>query len=242
MSDTPPRFRLVSGFGTSTEAKAQQLLNLVGVTDALGEPLLTAKQFKKKYPDQSLYEDTDDPSLVRERRPRIINQMLRDEAEEQTEFLQQQLAPAPVPGQPQQPQQESQWQPSMADPFSKELAFAVEMTVAEKEDVLMDDDIMTHVEALSILTQDPTEHPVARLAAIQRQNRYFMWAAGQQMAAAATAPGGPEGDPAEDEQPGGGGQGQTPSAEEAFHPAPEGGTSNAQSMVEADRQLSRETA
>ena len=218
---------MVSGFGTSTEAKAQQLLNLIGVTDAAGEPVLTARQFKKQYPDNSLYAETDDARDVRERRPRQVNEMIRQAARAKTQELQAQFP---------------QWQPSMADPFTQQLGLIVEMEVAQQEDVFMDDDLELNVETLSIITQDPTEDPVARRAAQQRQMRYYMWMAGQQQSVqlAGQMPGE---EPQGQEQPQGAqGKERRPSASEAFHPAPEGGTSTAQSMVEADKRFSREVA
>lgn len=227
MSERPPRFRLVSGFGTSTEAKAQQLLNLLGATDAAGVPILTAAQFKKQWPDQGLYAEMDDPRDVQERRPRIVNEMIRQTAEQYVEQMAGQ-----IPG----------WQPSMADPYTDQLGRIVEMEVAQTEDVLIDDDMELNISVLSIITQDPTEDPVARRAAMHRQMRYIMWMNNQQMAAqAAAAPPG-EQPPAQGENGSRPGVPRRPNAQTAFNPAREGGTPNAESMVQADRQFSRETA
>ena len=40
---------------------------------------------------------------------------------------------------------------------------------------LQDDDLAAHLAALSEITQDETADPVARLAAIRRQQLYFLW-------------------------------------------------------------------
>jgi len=225
MSETPPQFKLVSGFGTSTEAKAQQLLNLLTVTDPLGEPVLTATQFKKQFPDQSLYSETDDPSDVRERRPRVVNEIIRQVAEGKANELMAQFTG---------PDGQPQWQPSMADPWTDELGRIVEMEVAQIEDVLLDDDMELNIETLSIITQDTTEHPVARRAAIHRQIRYFMWLQGQQQASAQQ----------QMEQQAGVAQMKAgaPQPEEAFNPANEGGSPTAQSMVQADKNFEKEIA
>jgi len=238
MSAIAPSFKLVSGFGTSTEAIAQQLLNLLSVTDTAGEPVLTTRQFKKKWPDQSLYHETDDPRDVRERRPRIVNELIRQAADRLTEQLQMQLmgqgAVDPQTGQ-------SQWQPSMADPFTQQLGMICEMEVAQQEDVLMDDDMQLNVEVLSVITQDPTEHPVARRAAIMRQQRYFLWMSGQQEQLQAQQ--------VQQQVAVTGGKQQirdsangTPGKEEAFNPAKEGETTSAQSMVQADKSFERQIA
>lgn len=236
MSDTPPRFQLVSKFGTNTEAIAQQLLNMIGVTDTAGEPILTARQFKKQWPDQSTYHEIEDPRDFRESRPLKVNQMIRDAADQKTAELMQQFMD-PMTGQ-------SKWQPSMGDPFTQQLGLVVEMEVAQQEDVLMDDDMAKNIETLSIITQDPTEHPVARRAAIQRQMRYMMWLAGQQQqqqqqsqAVQQEAAGQAARQGVKDQA-----AGKRPTAQEAFNPAAEGGTTSAQGMVEADRQFSRKTA
>lgn len=237
MSDTPPQFQLVSKFGTSTEAIAQQLLNLITVTDTAGEPVLTTRQFKKQWPDQSMYHEVDDPRDVRERRPRVVNEMIRQEAEKQTEALSQQLAAQMQQAGP-MAQQQAPWQPSMADPFTQQLGLIVEMAVAQREDVLMDDDMALNIEVLSIITQDPTEHPVARRAAMQRQMRYYTWLQGQQQAANAQAAQQVGAEAGAKEQAKAG----APQANEAFNPANEGGTTTAQGMVQADKQFSRQVA
>jgi len=242
MSDSPPQYQLVSKFGTSTEAIAQQLLNLIGVADLAGEPVLTTRQFKKQWPDQSLYHEVDDPRDVRERRPRVVNEMIRQSAEKHAEQLVQQMSQQPgfidpASGQP-------KWQPSMSDPFTQQLGLIVEMEVAQQEDVLMDDDMALNIETLSIITQDPTEHPVARRAAERRQMRYMMWLAGQQQQAQAQQAQQVGAETQAKEQAKGGAPGAParPGAEEAFNPAAEGGTTTAQGMVQADKQFSRAVA
>lgn len=223
MSDSPPSFRLVSGFGTSTEAKAQQLLNLLQVTDAVGEPVLTTRQFKKQWPDQSLYHEVDDPRDVRERRPRVVNEMIRQAAEQKAQEIAAQF---------------QQWQPSMADPFTQQLGMIVEMEVAQSEDVLMDDDLTLNIETLSVITQDPTAHPVARRAAIARQMRYLMWLQGQQVQQAdQQVQQEAAGAQAKQQAKAGG-----PQPNEAFNPAREGNTASAQGMVQADRQFEQRIA
>src|SRR3990167_4108436 len=80
MSESPPVFTLVSGFGTSTEAKAQQLLNMFGMVDAKGEQLIGTREVRKLWPDNSLFPVKEDPQETRERRPRVVNALIREQA------------------------------------------------------------------------------------------------------------------------------------------------------------------
>jgi len=240
MSRTPPRFRLVSGFGTSMEAKAQQLMNMLPMIDPLGEPVLTTRQFKKAFPDQSLYNEVDDPADVRERRPRVVNELIRQAAKRYTQQLQGQFVD-PMTGEP-------KWQPRMGDPMTQQLGQIVEMEVAQSEDVLMDDDMATNIDVLSIITQDTTEDPVARYAAQQRQMRYFMWLQGQQMATSQqqTQQVGAEAQAKEQGKMSGqaGPQARPAGTQGAQHNsrAPEGGSASASSMVSADKQFEQRIA
>ena len=51
--------------------------------------------------------------------------------------------------------------------------------------ILMDDDSTAHLEALSTMTQDESEDSIVRRIAILRQDQFFKWLSGQQVARAA---------------------------------------------------------
>lgn len=226
MSDRPPVFTLVSAFGASTEAKAQQLLNMFGMVDAKGEQLIGARELRKLWPDNSLFPDKEDPQEVRERRPVVVNELIRLEAKKVAEQFMQQYP---------------QWKPAMADPKTAMMGEYVAMVIDSVEPALIDDDLTVNIETLSLITQEPTEDPVARRAAMVRQQQYWQWLASQQMARAAQAQqmegGGPESEGGSKKSSRSG----APTTQEAFNPA-NPGTSSAQSMVQADRNFEERIA
>lgn len=225
LSARPPVFTLVSAFGTSTEAKAQQLLNMFGMVDAKGEQLIGTRELRKLWPDNSLFPDSEDPQEVRERRSIAVNGLIRREAAKVAEQFSGSYA---------------KWQPSMADRHTAMMGEYVAMVVDSVEPAMMDDDLAHNIETLSLLTQEPTEHPVARRAAMVRQGQYWQWLAGQQAARAAQAVSqgaGRSPDGASAPRRSG-----SPSVAEAFTPAPEGATPSAASMVRADQQFEEQIA
>tara|TARA_Y100000310_G_scaffold273098_1_gene288396 strand:- start:9166 stop:11142 length:1977 start_codon:yes stop_codon:yes gene_type:complete len=222
MSEGPPVFTLVSGFGTSTEAKAQQLLNMFGMVDARGEQLIGTREIRRLWPDNSLFPQLDDPQEAKERRPRIVNELIRQQA---TQFVQEQQM------------QFSEWQPSMQDPMTAQAGEYVAFMIDAMEPALPDDDLESNIETLSLITQDPTENPLARRTAMVRQGQYWEWLAAQQAAVQGQQAGG-GGGRGRPVGRSGGGQG----AASAFQPGKEGGTPTAESMAQADKRFEREIA
>ena len=215
LSKEPPQFTLVSGFGTSTEAKAQQLLNLFAMTDQMGEQVITARELKKLWPDPSLFREVDDPQDVRERRPRVINASIRKAAS----ILREMYPELPF---------------TMTDPTVMQFAQMLTAEVDQMHPLLMDDDLEHHITILSTVTQDETEEPLVRHTAILRQQQFWMWLANKQMSAA----------PPEEEQqqaPQAQSSAFTPSTQQAFNPA-QAGTVNAASMTQADSAFTQRTA
>ena len=222
LSETPPVFTLVSGFGTSTESKAQQLLNLFAMVDSNGEQVINTRDLRKLWPDPSLFREVDDPQDVRERRPRVINQSIRKAAQ----ALRQMEPELPY---------------NMADPVLQQYAQMVTFEIDAMHPVLMDDDLEGHITILSTITQDETEDPLVRHIAIMRQQQFWMWLAQKQQA----APPAEEGAQQRPQQ-----QGQrmqprkssfTPATQEAFNPQSQGGV-NASSMQQADSAFTQRTA
>lgn len=221
LSERAPRFKLVSGFGTSMEAKAQQLLNLFGMVDARGEQVLGTRELRRLWPDQSLFKMVDDPADVRARRPRVVNATIRQITKSLREMY------------PQLPY-------DLSHPALVQLAFQMLAMLDSMHPVLMDDDIEGHIESLSIITQDETEDPLARRIAILRQQQFWMWLAQKQAAMGGPAMAMPGGVP---QNAAGNAPGQPqpsiqmsnmrPSTAAAFQP--QTGGVNAQSMVNADQ-------
>jgi len=220
LSKNAPVFTLVSGFGTSTEAKAQQLLNLFAMTDQVGEQVLTTRDLKKLWPDPSLFREVNDPQDVRERRPRVINASIRKAAK-----VVRQMYP--------------ELSYVMSDPMIQQLAQMVVFEMDAIHPLLMDDDLEGHITVLSTITQDEAEDPLVRQIAIMRQQQFWMWLANKQQA------GGPPQEGQQQQQQQQGAQPRksafTPSTQEAFNPA-QPGTVNAQSMQQADNAFTQRTA
>jgi hypothetical protein len=218
LSETSPHFTLVSGFGTSTEAKAQQLLNLFGMVDTNGEQVLNTRDLKRLWPDPSLFRESNDPQEVRERRPRVINASIRKAAA----TLRQMNVDLPY---------------DMGDPMLQQFAQMLAFEVDRMHPVLMDDDLEGHITILSAITQDETEDPLVRQIAIMRQQQFWMWLAQKQQAA------GPMGEQPEQQ----GQQPQQPeqsafqpSTQQSFTPPQQGGV-NAGSMQQADNAFTQRT-
>jgi len=178
MSQEPPMYRLTSGFGATTEAKAQQLMNLWSMVDPVtGERAITTRQFKKQYPDRSLWPDELDPQEMRERRAKVVNQGIRGAVKQ---FRQEyQLDPTQVSG--------------LANPLVQQSAQFLWPMIDQQYPIMMDDDIEAHLEALSTMTQDESEDSIVRRIAMLRQDQFFAWLSGKQQAVAEQAAPPPKG-------------------------------------------------
>lgn len=164
LSDRPPNYALVSGFGATTEAKAEQLMQMVAAKGADGEPIMRTRQMRAAWPDDSMFRDEEDPDATRHRRPRVVNAAIRRLAMAVTKQTPQ-LADLPA-----------------GHPQTEALAGQLIAQIDQQFPILMDDDIKAHIDALSLLTQDESEPPLARAIATLRQRMYYQWAQ-QQVAA-----------------------------------------------------------
>lgn len=223
LSDTPPTFTLVSGFGTSTEAKAQQLLNLFAMVDNQGEQVISAKQLKKLWPDPSLFREVNDPADVRDRRPHVVNASIRKAAKVVREMY------------PELPYK-------LNDPTIQQMAQMLAFEIDDMHPALMDDDYAHHINVLSGVTQDEAEDPLVRQTARLRQQQYWMWLAQKQANAAQQQADNPQSPERQGQRMQARKSAFTPSTEQAFNPAAGGKTVNAQSMVQADAAFSKQTA
>lgn len=85
LSPEPPQFQLVQGFGTTPEAKAQQLITMATTQGADGTPLLTVEDFWRLWPDNSTRPPDQSAKRVRETRAQAINEEIErvvDEAKQ----------------------------------------------------------------------------------------------------------------------------------------------------------------
>jgi hypothetical protein len=188
LSEMKPMYRLTSGFGATTEAKAQQLMNLWQMFDpTTGERAISTRQFKKQYPDRSLWPDELDPEEMRERRAKVVNQGIREVVKEFRE--QYGLPQEEVTG--------------LGDPTVEQAAQYLWPMLDKQYPIMMDDNSTAHLEALSTMTQDESEDSIVRRIAMLRQDQFFQWLSGQQVAQdargaepPAPAPGSPAAGPA----------------------------------------------
>jgi hypothetical protein len=217
LSEMKPIYRLTSGFGATTENKAQTLMNLWGMVDPMtGERAISTRQFKKQYPDRSLWPDELDPQEMRERRAKVVNQGIREVVKSFRE--QYGLDPQQVNG--------------MQNPVVEQSAQHLWQMVDGQYPIMMDDDTTAHLEALSTMTQDESEDSIVRRLAMLRQDQFFKWLSGQQMARAAQAeaPAPAAGSPAASTSPGGAPGGAT-----------DGGTPTSEAMNTSTTEIAKLT-
>lgn len=150
VSQEDPSFKLVSGFGATTESKANQLLQMVAAKGADGEPLMTTRQFRAAWPDQSTYPEAEDPVEIRERRAKTINARIRKVA---SDF-------------------EQQMGELASDP---QMLMMMHQALTTEFPPQADDDPLAHYNALSSITQDEDESPTAKQLAKWRQGTYGNW-------------------------------------------------------------------
>lgn len=188
VSDKTPEFKLVSGYGATPETQGQQLLGLVTARGADGKPLLPTDEFRRRYPDQTLYIEESNPRIFQKRRAKQVAEAIRDGARdyrERTGFD----------------------QAGMGNPWVRRAGWDLFQQVDQNFIRMRDDDPDLHIAALSEITQDETEDPIARHAAIFRQGVYYQWKS-QMMMNAQQAQMGPPG--GQQKQPGPGGGGKAP--------------------------------
>lgn len=211
LSDRPPQFRLVSGYGASAEARGQQLLNLFGLVDAQGREVMDTPTFKRLWPDAGLFANADDAEEIRRRRPRQLNEEIEKACaafRETTGFE----------------------GTRYSDPWVQQAAQMIFVQFDAEFPLLMDDLIEAHLEALTLLTQDETQDPLVRHVARFRMDQLMQWLAMRQMGAGVpptaeqTVPGGAP--------PGGGAEGR-----DVIQQAKPANTVNSNAMQQASAQV-----
>jgi len=158
LSSRPPTFKLVNAFGPSPELRAQEVLQLAQLRGADGVPFMTTAEARRHYPGNQLFRSDVDAAAVRSRRARTIAVRI---VQLSKQFRQQ----TGVPG------------TSRADPGVQQGAQWVFMVMEQQFPRLRDDDLDEHIATLTEITQDETADPIARAAAVLRQNLYYEWQA-----------------------------------------------------------------
>lgn len=162
LSVDPPAYKLVNAFGPTPELMAEEVVQLLSLKGADGKAFITTEQARRMYPNPAIFDDSSDPKAVARRRARTIAARFHVEAQrfrEQTGFEER----------------------SIAHPATREAANRVFGVMETNYPRLRDDDLQSHLDAISEITQDETADPIARLAAMQRQELLYQWQA--QMAA-----------------------------------------------------------
>lgn len=156
VSDTPPQFKLVNAFGSSPEMRAQEILELMATRGADGQPFMSTADARRQYPNHTIFSDAGDPVAVQRKRAKTISRAILENARKYRENTGMQEMDPRHP-----------WvQKAGADLFD---------FIEQKYGRRRDDDLQSHLDSLSEITQDETADPIARLAATQRQEFYYQW-------------------------------------------------------------------
>ena len=158
LSDTAPEYRVVSGFGNSPDAKAEQLTNMAMTKLADGQPMLTADEMWERWPDDSMRPTRTNPRKLKQTRAEALLYTIEkvvEEAKPQMQAIAEQFGGNPPEG----------WQTK-----------ALEVTVAQVRSLIpprMDDDPQIMADKLSELTQDPDGDPLMAEVASKIQVEYL---------------------------------------------------------------------
>ncbi|MCK5316318.1 MAG: hypothetical protein KAJ55_00310 [Anaerolineales bacterium] len=146
LSDEPPEFIVVSGYGATPEAKTKQLMGYVTASGADGQPLLETEEFWRLNPDQSIRPPEISAKHMTEARAIKINYGIKQVAKD----LRQQFG-----------EQAEMLLGQAHEIISREYGFK------------QDDPPQLHYQTLSQLTQDENLDPMARQLAEMRQAIYY---------------------------------------------------------------------
>lgn len=167
LSERPPDFRLVDSFGVSAEMKGQEVLQLMQVRGADGQPFLTTADARRLYPNQNMFSIADDPAQVQRRRAKVV----AAEIEKVAKNFRQQSGFS-----------EDQIQPEQVGQVLKFIAYQLvfqglpgHASIESRFPRRRDDDPHAHIAALTEIAQDPTADPLAQEMAEFRQQSYFDW-------------------------------------------------------------------
>ena len=159
LSPEPPQYVLTQGYA-SPEARAQQLLSLVGQVGADGQPLMSTEQFWESFPEPSLRPLASEANRIRRTRPHAINSMIESAVRVFRENA-------------------GDIGPEATEPAAQMVHQTLGMDPATANDyrLLRTDDPQTHIDALDELVADASADPIVRRAAELRQDLYWQWMA-----------------------------------------------------------------
>ena len=148
LSDEPPDYIIVSGFGATPRNQVEQLMGYVQMKGADGMPLMTTEEFWRLNPDQSVRPPEIGARQMKQARALKINETIKQVVRD----LQQQFGEGAA-----------QFIPQAQEILGREFPLR------------RDDPVELHIETLSQLTQDEQEDPMVRQLATARQQQYFAW-------------------------------------------------------------------
>lgn len=183
LSDDPPEYTVVSGYGATPEAKTKQLMGYVTTKGSDGRPLMDTEEFWRLNPDQSIRPPEITAKHQVEARALWIIKAITQVAAD----LREQFGP-------------------QADQFAEQAHQILMRDFPPRRD----DPPQLHVRTLSQVTQDESADPIARQLATARQSIYFDILAGQaaQQAGPPQKPGEPQSQPQPQRRPSRPGAGQ----------------------------------
>lgn len=156
LSSTPPNYKLVNAFGASPELRAQEILELMAIRGADGQPFMTTEEARRQYPNPLIFDSIGSPKVIQRRRAKTIQVSILHLAAKFRE-------------------QTGMSETSIAHPWVQQAGQMVFQTIESQFPRLQDDDLESHINSLTEITQDETADPVARVAAIERQKLFFLW-------------------------------------------------------------------
>lgn len=157
-SDQPPVYKLVNAFGPSPELRSEEILQLMQTVGADKQPFLTTPEARRAYPDQTVFDNTSDPSSVKRRRALTIATAFHEEARKFRE-------------------QKGFTQTDIDHPWVQQAGVYLFQMLERKYKRRRDDDVTANMNALSGITQDETADPIARIAADLRLEMFYQWQA-----------------------------------------------------------------
>lgn len=158
LSERPPKYKLVNAFGASPELRAQEILELMATRGADGQPFLTTAEARRQYPDHMIFDEAGDPAAVQRRRAKTVATAIHhmtSKYREETGLV----------------------EVDLSHPWVQKAAMDVFYRMEAEFPRLRDDELEAHLSTLSEVTQDETSDPIARLAAMKRQDLYYQWQA-----------------------------------------------------------------
>ena len=119
-------------------------------------PFLTTAEARKQYPNSMLFDSSDSSMIVKKRRARTIASKIRDlvyEFRVQNGFM----------------------DTDPTNPMMPQAAFQIFQQVEANYPRRREDDLESHIDAYSAITQDETEDPLIRAVTEIRLNLYYEW-------------------------------------------------------------------